>query len=69
MLTTILWNVERKLEDPCVSPSVVDPMDCSTPGLPIHRQLPELLQDGGKPGVLESIGSQRVRHDLATELN
>ena len=21
-----------------------DPMDCSTPGLPVHRQLPELAQ-------------------------
>ena len=26
------------MSDPC------DPMDCSTPGLPVHHQLPELAQ-------------------------
>ena len=25
-------------------PTLCDPMDCSTPGLPIHHQLPELAQ-------------------------
>ena len=25
-------------------PTLVDPMDCSTPGLPVHHQLPELTQ-------------------------
>ena len=25
-------------------PTVCDPMDCSTPGFPVHRQLPELAQ-------------------------
>ena len=25
-------------------PTLCDPMDCSTPGLPVHHQLPELLQ-------------------------
>ena len=25
-------------------PTVCDPMDCSTPGLPVHHQLPELTQ-------------------------
>ena len=25
-------------------PALCDPMDCSTPGLPVHRQLPELTQ-------------------------
>ena len=25
-------------------PTLCDPMDCSTPGLPVHRQLPELAQ-------------------------
>ena len=31
----------------CASRSVVsdcDPMDCSTPGLPVHHQLPEFTQ-------------------------
>ena len=26
------------------SPTLCDPMDCSTPGLPVHHQLPELTQ-------------------------
>ena len=25
-------------------PTACDPMDCSTPGLPVHHQLPELAQ-------------------------
>ena len=25
-------------------PTLCDPMDCSTPGLPVHHQLPELLK-------------------------
>ena len=25
-------------------PTVCDPMDCSTPGFPVHHQLPELAQ-------------------------
>ena len=25
-------------------PTVCDPMDCSMPGFPVHRQLPELTQ-------------------------
>ena len=25
-------------------PALFDPMDCSTPGLPVHHQLPELAQ-------------------------
>ena len=25
-------------------PILCDPMDCSTPGLPVHRQLPELVE-------------------------
>ena len=33
----------------CVSvaqlcPTICDPMDCSTPGFPVHHQLPELAQ-------------------------
>ena len=26
------------------SPALCDPMDCSTPGLPVHCQLPEFIQ-------------------------
>ena len=25
-------------------PTLCDPMDCSTPGLPVHHQLPEFIQ-------------------------
>ena len=25
-------------------PTLCDPMDCSTPGFPVHRHLPELIQ-------------------------
>ena len=25
-------------------PTLCDPMDCSTPGLPVHHQLPEFTQ-------------------------
>ena len=25
-------------------PPLCDPMDCSTPGFPVHHQLPELIQ-------------------------
>ena len=32
------------------------------------NKLRELVMDGG-PGVLQSMGSQRVGHDCATELN
>ena len=27
-----------------LSPTLCDPMDCSTPGLPVHHQLPEFTQ-------------------------
>ena len=41
---------------------ITDSMDMSL------STLWELVKDG-KPGVLQSMGSQRVRHDWATELN
>ena len=28
-------------------PNLCDPMDCSTPGLPVHHQLPEFTQTQG----------------------
>ena len=34
-----------------LSPSHCDPMDCSTPGLPVHHQLPEFTQTH----VIESV--------------
>ena len=41
---------------------IIDSMDVSL------SELRELVMDGG-PGVLQSMGSQRVGHDCATELN
>ena len=32
----------RKVTQWC--PTLCDPMDCSTPGLPVHHQLPEFTQ-------------------------
>ena len=42
---------------------ISDSMDMSL------SKLRELVIDRGKPGMLQSMGSQRVRHNLATELN
>ena len=42
--------------------SISDSMDMSL------SKLQEMVKDRtGKPGVLQSVGSQRVRHDLETE--
>ena len=38
-------------------PTLCNPMDCSTPGLPVHHQLPELLK-------LMSIESVMPSNDL-----
>ena len=37
---------------PC--PTLCDPMDCSTPGLPVHHQLPELAQTHVHKSVMPS---------------
>ena len=42
---------------------ITDVMDMSL------SKLQELMMDPRKPGVLQSMGSQKVRHDWATELN
>ena len=40
------WTIKKaaaaKSRQSC--PALCDPMDCSTPGLPVHHQLPELAQ-------------------------
>ena len=36
------------------SPSLYDPRDCSTPGLPVHHQLPELTQTMSIESVMPS---------------
>ena len=60
-----------------------NPMDCSMTCLPVNHQLLELTQTQvywvclnswswwwtGRPGVLQFMGSQRVGHDWATDLN
>ena len=35
-------------------PTLCDPMDCSTPGLPVHRQLPEFTQTHVTESVMPS---------------
>ena len=46
-LSVLVW--QEKLESSLSSltqscPTLYDPMDCSTPGLPVHHQLPELAE-------------------------
>ena len=36
-------------------PTLCDPMDCSTPGLPVHHQLPELAQTHAHPTILSAV--------------
>ena len=55
-------------------PALWSPMDCSTPGFPVHHQLNEhgfgwTLGVGDGQGGLACMGLQRVGHDWATELN
>ena len=41
------WTTTRKFQFSSVAqlcPTLCDPMDCSTPGLPVHHQLPEFAQ-------------------------
>ena len=41
--TAFLWDwMKTDLSQSC--PTLCDPMDCSTPGLPVHHQLPEFTQ-------------------------
>ena len=37
-----LWHQFHLVTQSCLT--LCDPMDCSTPGLPVHRQLPEFTQ-------------------------
>ena len=44
-LRVISWNIVLSVSSISQScPTLCDPMDCSTPGLPVHHQLPELTQ-------------------------
>ena len=38
----MILKVKVSVAHPCLT--LCDPMDCSTPGLPVHHQLPELTQ-------------------------
>ena len=42
-------------------PTLWDPMDCSMPGLPVHRQIPEFTQDHqGSPIYIAAFNSQLI---------
>ena len=41
-LKSLLMRVKVLVAQSCLT--LCDPMDCSTPGLPVHHQLPELIQ-------------------------
>ena len=45
-LWLVLWNINMvqfsSITQPC--PTLCNPTDCSTPGLPVHHQLPEFTQ-------------------------
>ena len=47
MIKTLSFLFKRDFHASSVTqscPTLCDPMDCSTPGLPVHHQLPELAQ-------------------------
>ena len=45
MVTTIFYSSFSSVQFIAQSyQTICDPMDCSTPGLPVHHQLPELTQ-------------------------
>ena len=40
-----IWHIFKQFSSvQLLSPTLCDPMDCSTPGFPVHHQLPELAQ-------------------------
>ena len=39
LILTEMWHTAYSVAQAC--PTLCDPMDCSTPGLPVHHQLPE----------------------------
>ena len=43
-LKTAVSTCSPQVQLSCSVVSLCDPMDCSTPGLPVHHQLPELAQ-------------------------
>ena len=56
-------------------PTLCDPMDCSTPGLPVHHQVLELAQahvhrvsDGCHPTISSSVVTFSYRFNISQEL-
>ena len=41
-INKMLFNIFSSVAQSC--PTLCNPMDCSTPGLPVHCQLPEFTQ-------------------------
>ena len=50
---TYMWNLHFSSVTQS-SLTICDPMDCSTPGLPVHHQLPEFIQTGVPQVVMPS---------------
>ena len=44
LLTTLLHSIIQYSSVTQSCPTLCDPMDCSTPGFPVHHQLPEYIQ-------------------------
>ena len=52
-VTSTKWMVQfSSVAQPC--PTLCDPMNCSTPGLPVHHQLPEFTQTHVHESVMPS---------------
>ena len=54
-----MWVLLCSISPPMTSvsqscPTLCDPMDCSTPGLPVHHQLPEFTQTHSIESVMPS---------------
>ena len=63
---------EIENEDAQSCPTLCDPMDCCTPGLPVHHQLPEHAQTHESPSAVilepEKIKSATVSPLLCHEV-
>ena len=52
-----------------LGPTLCEPMDCSTPGFPVHHQLPELTQTHVASKVMLKILQARLQQYVNRELS